>query len=117
VRGVIGSVVALSALLTGPFFVVIAAASAYHRLIALPGFQAAIAGIATAAVALIFRLAITSARGSFRHVPSLLVLMATFVAVGVLRWPLLPVLLVLAPLSIAASWMRGATNAAKDAHE
>jgi chromate transporter len=117
VRGVIGSVVALSALLTGPFFVVIAAASAYHRLIALPGFEAAIAGIATAAVALIFRLAITSARGSFRHVPSLLVLMATFVAVGVLRWPLLPVLLVLAPLSIAASWKRGATSAPKDAHE
>jgi chromate transporter len=115
VRGVLGATVALSALLSGPFFVVIAAAAAYHRLIALPGFQAAMAGIATAAVAMIFRLAIASARGSFRHVPSLLVLIATFVAVGILQWPLLPVLLVLAPVSIAASWTR--KSAPKDAHE
>jgi hypothetical protein len=28
------------------------------------------------------------------------------VAVGLLRWPLLPVLLTLAPLSIAAAYMR-----------
>jgi chromate transporter len=117
VRGVIGSIVALSALLTGPFFVVIAVASVYHRLIELPGFQAAMAGIATAAVAMIFRLGIASARGSFRHIPSLLVLIATFVAVGILRWPLLPVVLVLAPLSIAASWTRKADqkSAPKDA--
>jgi chromate transporter len=119
VRGLIGAIVALSGLLTAPFFIVIAAASVYHRLIELPGFQAAMAGIATAAVALIFQLAITSARGSFRHVPSLLVLIATFVSVGILQWPLLPVLLVLVPLSIAASWMRKdtATSAPKDAHE
>jgi chromate transporter len=115
VRGFIGAVVALSALLTGPFFIVIAAASVYHQLIELPGFQAAMAGIATAAVAMIFQLAITSARGSFRHVPSLLVLIATFLSVGILQWPLLPVLLVLVPLSIAASWMR--KSAPKDAHE
>jgi chromate transporter len=41
-----------------------------------------------------------------RHVPSVLVLIATFVAIGIMQWPLLPVLLVLAPLSIAASWRR-----------
>jgi chromate transporter len=35
-----------------------------------------------------------------------LVLIATFIAVGILRWPLLPVMLVLAPISIAASWPR-----------
>jgi chromate transporter len=115
VRGLIGAIVALGALLTAPFFIVIAAASAYHWFIEIPGFQAAMAGIATAAVALIFQLAIASARGSFRHLPSLLVLIATLVSVGILRWPLLPVLLVLVPLSIAASWLR--QGAPKDAHE
>jgi chromate transporter len=104
VRGILGSIVALIALLTGPFFAVITAATAYRYLLAVPGFQAAMAGIATAAVAMIFRLAISSARGSWRHVPSLLVLIATFVAVGVLRWPLVPVVGVLVPLSIAACW-------------
>jgi chromate transporter len=114
IRGAVGSTVALSALLTGPFFIVIAAAAAYHRLVELPGFQAAMAGIATAAVGMIFRMGITSARGSLRHVPSLLVLLATFFAVGIMRWPLLLVVLVLAPFSIAAAWR---TRAADDAHE
>jgi chromate transporter len=115
VRGAVGAAVALGALLTAPFFIVIAAAAAYHRLVALPGFQAAMAGIATVAVGMIFRMGITSARDSYRHLPSLLVLLATFLAVAVMRWPLLPVVLVLAPLSIAASWRR--TSAADDAHE
>jgi chromate transporter len=119
VRGAIGSTVALSALLTGPFVAVIAAASAYRYLIALPGFQAAMAGIATVAIAMIFRLGISSARDSFHHVPSLLVLIATFVAVGILRWPLLPVILVLVPVSVAASWSRkpAPTGSQRDAHE
>src|SRR5215208_8276862 len=47
VRGAIGSIVALSALLSGPFVVVIAAASAYRYLLEIPGFQTAMAGVAT----------------------------------------------------------------------
>ena len=46
-----------------------------------------------------------------RHIPSVLVLIATFVAVGLLQWPLVPVLAVLAPLSIAASWPRKSKDA------
>jgi chromate transporter len=105
-RGAIGSATALAALLTGPFFIVIAAAVTYNRLVELPGFAAAMAGIATAAVGMIFRMGMTSGKASMRHVPSVLVLIATFVAIGIMQWPLLPVLLVLAPLSIAASWRR-----------
>jgi chromate transporter len=55
---------------------------------------------------MMFRLGLTSARGAYRSIPSLVVLVATFVAIGIMQWPLLPVLLVLAPLSIAASWPR-----------
>lgn len=117
VRGAAGAAVALAALLTGPFFIVIAAALAYNRLIELPGFTAAMAGIATAAVGMIFRLGMSSAKGSVRHVPSMLVLAATFVAIGLLQWPLLPVLLMLAPLSIAAAWPTAKPDARKDRHE
>ncbi len=105
-RGAIGSATALAALLTGPFFVVIAAAVTYNRLVELPGFAAAMAGIATAAVGMIFRMGMTSAHGSLRHLPSVIVLIATFVAIGIMQWPLVPVLAVLAPLSIAACWRR-----------
>jgi chromate transporter len=111
VRGAIGSVVALTGLLTGPLIVVIIAAIAYHRLLELPGFSAAMSGIATAAVGMIFQLGFRSARDSLRHLPSLLIFIATFVSVGLLRWPLVWVALVLVPLSIAASWQRSASEA------
>jgi chromate transporter len=107
-RGAIGATAALLGLLTGPFVIVIAAAAVYHHLVALPGFAAIRGGVAAAAVGMMFRLGMTSARGGYRHIPSLLVLIATFVAIGIMQWPLLPVLLVLAPLSIAASWPRKA---------
>jgi chromate transporter len=45
-------------------------------------------------------------KGTVRHWPSMLALAATFVAVGLLQWPLLPVLLALAPLSVAAAYLR-----------
>jgi chromate transporter len=111
VRGAIGAAVALTALLSGPFVVVIVAAVAYHRLIEIPGFAAGMAGIATAAVGMIFRLGLTVAQASLKHVPSMVVLVATFAAVGVLQWPLIPVVLVLAPISIAICWFRKAGDA------
>ena len=112
-RGAIGSAVALGGLLSGPFFIVIAASVAYSRLLEIPGFVAAMAGIATAAVGMIFRMGLTSAQASLRHWPSVLVMIATLVAVGLLQWPVLPVIAVLAPISIFAAWPRqGAQPAA-----
>ncbi|MPZ40870.1 MAG: chromate transporter [Rhizobiales bacterium] len=105
-RGAIGSTAALLGLLTGPFVIVLAAAAAFHHLVALPGFAAIMGGVAAAAVGMMFRLGITSARGGFRRISSLIVLVATFIAIGIMQWPLLPVLVVLAPLSIAAAWPR-----------
>src|SRR5262245_22057032 len=110
VRGALGSATALTGLLTGPFFVVIAAALTYNQLAELPGFTAAMAGIATTAVGMIFRLGMTSAQASLRHLSSVIVLIATFVAIGIMQWPLLPVLAVLVPLSIAVSWRRPVDN-------
>jgi chromate transporter len=104
-RGAIGATAALAGLLTGPFVIVLAAAAAYHHLVALPGFSAIMGGVAAAAVGMMFRLGMTSARGAQRHLAAAAVLVATFVAIGLLQWPLLPVLLVLAPLSIAAAWL------------
>jgi len=61
----------------------------------------------------VFRMGMTSARGSVRHIPSLIVLVATFVAIAIMQWPLVPVLLVLVPLSIALAWPRGASPTEK----
>jgi len=116
-RGPIGASVALIALLTGPFFIVLAAASAYHYLVALPGFAIGMGGLASAAVGMQFQLGLASNRTLHRHIPSMLVLVATFVAVGLLRWPLIPVLAVLAPISIAAAWPRKSKEKSKEKSE
>jgi chromate transporter len=56
----------------------------------------------------------TSARGSLRHIPSLIVFALTFIGVGIMRWPLVLVVLALAPLSIAAAWHAGAPGKADE---
>jgi chromate transporter len=105
-RGTPGAVVALLALLTGPFFVVIAAASAYRYLLQVPGFQAAVAGIAAAAIGMLVRLGYIAARKATTGLVPALIMAAIFIAIGLLRWPLVPVVLVMAPISIAAAWPR-----------
>lgn len=110
-RGPLGSTVALAGLLTAPFAIVLAAAAAYHHLVAIPGFQTAMGGLAAAAVGMMFHLGLMTNRTLHRHIPSVLVLLATFVAIGIMQWPLLPVLAVLAPISVAASWPRKSKDA------
>jgi chromate transporter len=105
-RGALGATAALSGMLTGPFVVVILVAMAYQRLIGLPGFAAATAGVAAVAVGMLLRLGFTLARRVPRRVAAYAVMLVTFGAVGVLKWPLLPVVAVMAPVSIAAAWPR-----------
>jgi chromate transporter len=108
IAGWSGAVVALSGFLFGPFWIAIVAAISYHRLLALPGFDAAMAGVAAVALGMVLRVALLSARHSVRSLAPALVMAAAFVAVGVLHWSLAPVVLVLAPISIYASRPRGA---------
>jgi chromate transporter len=105
-RGAAGAVIALLAMLTGPFFVVIGAALAYQYLLQVPGFQAAVAGVAAAAIGMLVRLAFIAARKATTAVVPALVLLAVFISVGFLRWPLVPVVLVMAPISVALAWPR-----------
>ena len=110
-RGAPGAAAALTGMLTGPFIVVILAAIAYHRLVGLPGFAAATAGVAAVAVGMLLRLGFTLAYRVPRRVAAYAVMLATFIAVGVLKWPLVPVVAVVAPISIAMAWPRSPTHA------
>jgi chromate transporter len=52
------------------------------------------------------RLGIVGAQRVIKRVAPTLAMIATFVAVGVFEWPLVPVVLVIGPLSVAAVWPR-----------
>lgn len=105
-RGGLGAGTALAGMLTAPFAFVIAAAMTYDVLLAVPAVAVALIGVAAAATGMLLRMAITSARAGFRSVSSAVVMVVTFLIVGVLQWPVLPVLAVMVPLSVAAAWPR-----------
>jgi chromate transporter len=110
-RGATGAVVALAGLLTGPFVIVIAAGLAYRYLLELPGLQSAMAGVAAVGVGMLLRLGLLLLRRLPRRVMPAAIAAATFVAVGIFNWPLVWVVLVLAPISIAAAWPRPVADA------
>jgi chromate transporter len=110
-RGVVGSISALLGLLSVPFFGVIALLLIYTRVSASPWIQAALDGVASAAVGLTIMLGITAGRRMSRNLTGFAMLVATFVSVGVLNLPLIPVVLCLTPISIAAAWFGSKPNA------
>ena len=110
-RGALGAVTTLAGMLTAPFAFVLAAAVMYESLLSVPAVAVALVGIAAAATGMLLRMGITTARASLRNVASAMAMVTTFVLVGVLQWPVLPVLAVIVPLSVAAAWPRSKAGA------
>ena len=110
-RGALGALVALVAVLMGPFFLVIAVATLYDEAIKIPGFHSAMDGIAAAAVGMVLRIGTAGASHGCRKAAPVVIAVAVFVAIGILQWPLAPVALVAAPLSVALAWPRGSRDA------
>jgi chromate transporter len=99
-RGGAGAAAAVVGLLSGPLVIVLALGTTYTRIGWSPAVHAVLDGIAAAAIGLTFATGLRLLpSGSARLIP-LAVTLATVLSVGVLRWPMLPVILCLAPLSI-----------------
>ena len=108
-----GAAAALAGLLSAPFVIVLATAAVYRHLLDIPGFAAAMAGVAAVAVGMLLRLGVALARRVPWNPVPIAIMAATFGAVGILNWPLVAVVLVLAPVSIAAAWLRPASKVSK----
>jgi chromate transporter len=110
-RGTLGAVTALVGTLTAPFALILAAAMTYDVLLASPVIAVALVGVAAGATGMLLRMGIVSARAGLRGMASGVVMVATFVMVGVLQWPIMPVLAAIVPLSVAAAWPRTKADA------
>jgi len=106
--GARGAIVAFVGLLTLPFLVVLTLAALYTRYGNLPGIDAVLRGVGAAAGGLVFATGLKMAEGLPRTALAVGFLLLAFVAIGLLRWPLVPVLFTLAPLSVLAAWLRRA---------
>ncbi len=114
IRGLTGSIAAFIGLLAPPFLIVTTLALLYAHYGDVPALRRVLNGVSCAAVGLLlavtWRMLLPLLRR--REPIALVMLVAVFVAVGVLRWPLPQVLLVTIPLSIAATWLARRRKAA-----
>ena len=99
-RGGWGALMAVFGLLSGPLFIVIGLAAGFARVAGNPVAHAVLDGVAGAAIGLTFATGLVLVPRGRREIGQLLITIATVLSVGVLRWPMLPVILCLAPLSI-----------------
>ena len=111
VRGAIGAITALGALLIGPFFMVLIAAVSYKVVLGVPALQAAAAGVAAGAIGMLLRTGVSAVQAAgFRPAP-VAIMVATFVLIGILHFSLVAVVLVMTPISIACAWPRSKADA------
>lgn len=103
-RGPVGAAAALFGLIAAPTAIAIALGSVYARYGDDPGVQHAFAGLASAAAGLIVATAAKIATPLRNNPVGIAVAVGGFVAIAILRLPLLPTLLVMAPVSIALAW-------------
>jgi chromate transporter len=103
-RGGLGALAAVLGLLSGPLAIILALAAGYTRVDQSVTLHAVLDGVAAAAIGLTF------VRFGRASAGPLAVTAATVLSVGVLRWPMIPVVLCLAPVSIGLALLdtRGA---------
>jgi chromate transporter len=99
-KGGQGGIAAVLGLVGPPFVVILILGALYLRYGATPLVHEVMGGLIAVGVGMVLQLAAQLARNVRRLVPAAFAL-AIFLAVGVFRWPMIPVVLVLAPLSIA----------------
>ncbi|MBB3610715.1 chromate transporter [Rhizobium sp. BK602] len=103
-RGVAGAFAALLGLIAAPTVIVIALGMLYDRFHDDPHIRHLFAGLAAAAAGLLVSMAIKIMLPLRRKPVAIAIVALCFIAIAVLRLPLLPTMLVLAPLSILLTW-------------
>ncbi|WP_454857512.1 chromate transporter [Rhizobium binxianense] len=110
-RGPLGSLACIFGFLVGPFFAVIAMSAIVAKISNASDLEAALIGVAAAATGLLVVVGWRGVVRAYRQWWTLAVVAVVVMAVGVLQWPLLPVVACVAPVSIAISWKRRSIDA------
>jgi len=105
-RGLPGAVSAIVGLCLIPVVLMLIAGYFYFRFKEIPQVKGALHGASTAAVALTVAMVIKTGRSCLRGVVPILFFAAAFVLNGILRWPLLLTLAIIAPLGLWWAWPR-----------
>jgi chromate transporter len=101
-----GALAAAIGLVVPAAFVAIGIAAVFEGLLRFPATRPALAGIAAAAIGLSLQMAVRAVRRAVSGPLPAALFAATFLALAVLRLPLLPVIAVAAPVGIGAAFLR-----------
>jgi chromate transporter len=104
-RGGIGAAAALLGMLLPPMILVIVLAALYQRVADIGWVHRFIGGVAAAAIGLTVMIGIRATRRVERRAAPLAIVLAILLAVGVMGWPMVPVVMAATPLSIALAWL------------
>lgn len=105
-RGVAGATAALIGLCLVPVALILTLGFVYFTFKELPAVKGALHGASAAAVALTLAMVIKTGKKCLTGVVPVLFFLGAFVMTGLLRWPLLVSLAILAPLSLFWAWPR-----------
>ena len=105
-HGLSGSLAALAGVFSVPLVIFLALGLLYSEFGQIAFIHGFLSGISAAAAGFIIAIGVKLARPHRRRPLSLLFGGAAFLGVGMLRFPLVDVMLVLAPISIALAWWR-----------
>jgi chromate transporter len=103
-QGIVGVLLCLLGQMAMPLVIVTALAVVYERVATIPEVGAALIGAAAASAGLVLGTALKMIRNIRPTLLSYAIGAAGFAAIGLLRWPLVPVVLVLVPTALAATW-------------
>lgn len=116
-RGVNGALAALTGLIIIPFVAVLGAGIIYFKFQHILVVESVLRGMAIVAVGMTAGMGLKmSLRYSFA-LWSILIGGAIFFSIGILRWPLVPVLAVSIPISIGLAWFSNRNNTKKDGEQ
>jgi len=105
-KGGAGAFVAPFAMLAGPFAIILVIGAVYGRVGDHPTVHAVLDGVAAAVVGLSFATGINLIARGAPELTSIAIAALTVLCVGAFGWPILPVMLALAPISIGIAFAR-----------
>ena len=105
-RGGPGALAAAAGMVVPAVVVAVSVVALFQSVAEAPVVRRVLPGVGAAAIGLSLQMGLRAGRRALRAPVPAVIMVAVFAAVGVLRLPLLPVVAVAAPVSVAYAWPR-----------
>jgi chromate transporter len=103
-RGALGATIAVLGMVVPAFCVILLMGVVYRGLTGYPATHMVLAGLAASGVAATLSTGAKMALRIERDLMTVVILLTVFFVIGILQWPMIPVVLVAIPASFALAW-------------